>query len=169
MAKGAWDAVKAAEKAEKAARRAAAGHAAPASHGLLDVVPGTLPALARAVKLQREAGKVGFDWNDWRAVVAKIREELGEVESSMTEGQARREEEIGDLLFAMSNLARHLDIEPDAALRGANEKFLRRFRYIEAALALEGSSPGRSTLARMDALWNEAKALEKGSQSAPAG
>lgn len=161
MAKGAWDAVKAAEKAEKAARRAKAGLPPTPNEGILGKVTAALPGLARAVKLQAEAGKVGFDWNDPRAVIAKIREELDEVEASLDASQQERHDEIGDLLFAVANLARHLAVDPDGAVRSANQKFIRRFRFIEAALAAKGSSPAQSDLPEMDALWNAAKRAEK--------
>lgn len=168
MVKSAWEAIKAQEKAERAARRAAAGLAEPADTGVLGGVPGALPALARAVKLQDKAGKVGFDWNDPRAVLAKIREELDEVEACLDGTEGEQREEIGDLLFAVANLARHLKVDPDRALRGANLKFERRFAFIEAALAAKGSSPAQSTLDEMDALWNAAKAEEREQSNGPA-
>ena len=161
MAKGAWDRIKAEEKAAKRAAKVAAG-LAEVEGGLLAEVPGALPGLTRAVKLQDRAGSVGFDWNDPRAVIAKIREELTEVEATLDDtDDAARREETGDLLFAVANLARHLKVDPEGALRGANEKFLRRFRFIEAGLAARGRRPAGSTLAEMDALWNDAKAAEK--------
>ncbi|MFO1184015.1 MAG: nucleoside triphosphate pyrophosphohydrolase [Bauldia sp.] len=148
-----WDAMKAEE-------RKAAG-AAPA--GVLAGVPMALPGLTRAVKLQRLAGKVGFDWNDPRAVIAKIREEVTEAEAELVTGSRERlGEEIGDILFAVANLARHLEVDPEAALRSANAKFERRFAHIERALAAQGRSPGESDLAEMEALWQAAKANEAG-------
>ncbi len=155
--KGSWKRIKAEEKAERAAERAAAG--APAlPGGLLGEVPGSMPPLARAVKLQEKAGTVGFDWNDPKAVLAKMREEIDEIESAL-EGGARKEiaGEIGDMLFAVANLARHVKVDPGAALSATNIKFIRRFGYIEAALAEQGRGLADSDLAEMDALWNEAK------------
>jgi ATP diphosphatase len=122
-----------------------------------------MPALTRALKLQEKAGKVGFDWNDAKAVLAKIREEIDEVEAEIDAGRRDlAEAEVGDLLFAAANLARHFKADPEAALRGANAKFERRFGFIEAALAAEGRKPEQATLAEMDALWDEAKRREKG-------
>jgi ATP diphosphatase len=152
-----WEEIKTEEKAERAARRENAGDV-PAS--ALDGVPVALPGLARAVKLQAKAGRVGFDWNDPRAVIDKVREEIVEIESEIAHAapDARGvEDEIGDLLFAVANLARHLKIDPDAALRRANAKFIDRFRSIEAALALRGKRPETSTLDEMEALWQAAK------------
>ena len=158
MAKGAWSRIKAEEKAERAARRAARGEAHDGA-GLLDDVPPALPALARAVKLQDKAGSVGFDWNDPKAVIAKIREELDEMESEIDAGAGRQavEGELGDVLFALANLGRHLDVDPDAALRATNEKFRRRFAFIERHLALSGRHPKDATLDEMEALWQRAK------------
>jgi ATP diphosphatase len=104
---------------------------------------------------------VGFDWNDARAVIAKIREEVEEVEAELDAGKldlAGRE--VGDLLFVVVNLARHLKVDPESALRGANAKFERRFGFIETSLAAEGRAPGEATLAEMDALWTQAKRQE---------
>src|SRR5215813_10046238 len=154
--KGLWDRIKAEEKAERAAR-----HGMVAEEGALAGVPPGLTALARALKLQVKAGKVGFDWNDPLAVLAKIREEADEIAAELASsdtGAAR--DEVGDLLFAVVNLARHLGADPEAALRAANEKFERRFGYIEQALAAAGKTPEQSTLAEMDGLWNEAKCRE---------
>ncbi len=154
-----WDQIKAQEKAERAARRAAGRERA---SGALAGVPVALPALTRAFKLQEKAGKVGFDWNDPNAVLAKIREETEEIAAEVASGETRAAQaEVGDLLFAVVNLARHLDADPEAVLRAANAKFERRFGYIEDTLAAAGKSPAQSTLAEMDALWNEAKQLEK--------
>ncbi|HRJ68874.1 MAG TPA: MazG nucleotide pyrophosphohydrolase domain-containing protein, partial [Beijerinckiaceae bacterium] len=160
--KGAWDRIKAEEKAEKAARRGKGADFVPQEQGVLAGVPTTLPGLTRAVKLQDKAGKVGFDWNDPRAVIAKMREELDEVEQALDHGgAAERTEEIGDLLFVTANLARHLDVDPERALRGANAKFQSRFAHIERRLAALGRSPAQATLEEMDALWNEARAEDK--------
>jgi ATP diphosphatase len=153
-----WDQIKAQEKAERAARRAAGRERA---SGALAGVPVALPALTRAFKLQEKAGKVGFDWNDPLAVLAKIREETEEIAAEVASGETRAAQaEVGDLLFAVVNLARHLDADPEAVLRAANAKFEHRFGYIEDALAAAGKAPAQSTLAEMDALWNEAKRRE---------
>jgi ATP diphosphatase len=154
-----WDRIKAQEKAERAARRENDPQGArERSSGALAGVPVTLPALTRALKLQEKAGKVGFDWNDPLAVLAKIREEADEIAAELASGEARAaREEVGDLLFAVVNLARHLGADPEAALRATNQKFERRFGYIEQALAADGKTPEQSTLAEMDELWNAAK------------
>jgi ATP diphosphatase len=153
--KGLWEDIKAQEKAEKAARDGRM------DDGALAGVPLTLPALTRAVKLQAKAARVGFDWNDPRAVLRKIREEADEIEQALDGDRAQAAQEVGDLLFAAVNLARHLDADPEDILRGTNAKFARRFGHIEAALAAYGRSPRDSTLAEMDALWDEAKQLER--------
>ncbi len=154
-----WAEIKAREKAERAARRAAERNGADEpSSGALAGVAVALPALTRALKLQEKAGKVGFDWNDPLAVLAKIREEADEIAAELASGDASAAtQEVGDLLFAVVNLARHLGADPEAALRGANQKFERRFGYIEQALAAAGKTPEQSTLAEMDELWNAAK------------
>ncbi|MEI9902245.1 MAG: nucleoside triphosphate pyrophosphohydrolase [Hyphomicrobium sp.] len=136
------------------------------SAGVLGDVPVGLPALTRAIKLQNKAARVGFDWPSLAPVFAKLNEEIGELEGAIAEAgdkgdRAAIEEEFGDLLFVIANVARHLQLDPEAALRGANEKFTRRFRYIEEQLAAQGSSPAQSNLAEMDELWNAAKADEK--------
>jgi nucleoside triphosphate diphosphatase len=153
-----WDDIKAQEKAERAARRGGAERNA----GVLAGVPVALPALTRALKLQDKAGKVGFDWNDPLAVLAKIREETDEISAALASGErGAATAEVGDLMFAVVNLARHLGADPEATLRGTNQKFERRFRSIEQALAGAGKTPAQSTLAEMDELWNAAKAAEK--------
>ena len=121
-----------------------------------------LPALTRAVKLQKRAARVGFDWPSTAEVIEKITEESRElVEARDQLTQAEVEEEFGDLLFVMANLARHLSVDPEAALRAANAKFTRRFNRIEDWLAEGSRRPEDSDLAEMDALWNRAKAEEK--------
>ena len=129
---------------------------------VLDGVALGLPALTRAVKLQKRAARVGFDWPSTDEVVAKIVEEAAElVEARTTLTEAEVAEEFGDLMFVMANLARHLNVDPEAALRAANTKFTRRFNRIEDWLAEAGKIPAQSDLAEMDALWNSAKAEEK--------
>jgi MazG family protein len=123
---------------------------------LLDDVASALPALTRAEKLQRRASSIGFDWNNAHLVLDKLAEEAREVLAA--ENQDEREDEIGDLLFVVANLARHLKVDPEAALRRANAKFTRRFRHIEAALAARGVKPGDASLEEMEALWQDAKA-----------
>ena len=157
--KSAWERIKAEEKAERAARRPA--DSAPPSSLLSNVKAGQ-PALTRAMALQRKASTVGFDWNDPRAVLQKIREEADEIEAALDQGD--KEElaaETGDLMFALVNLARHVEADPEAALRGTNAKFERRFGYIERALTSKGRTLEAASLAEMDALWNEAKGKEK--------
>jgi nucleoside triphosphate diphosphatase len=151
-----WDRIKSEEKARKPPGQATEGRL-----GALAGVPVGLPALTRALKLQQKAGKVGFDWNDPLAVLAKIREEADEIEAAVRSGERKEAAaEVGDLLFAVVNLGRHLDADPEAVLRVTNQKFERRFGSIERALAARGRSPSESTLAEMDALWDEAKAQE---------
>ncbi len=145
-----WERIKAAERGAKAEAR------------VLDGVALGLPALTRAVKLQKRAARVGFDWPSTDEVVAKIAEEAAElVEARERLTATEVEEEFGDLLFVMANLARHLKVDPEAALRAANAKFARRFGRIEDWLAQAGKTPEQSDLAEMDALWNRAKAEEK--------
>jgi ATP diphosphatase len=160
--KGQWDAIKAEEKAERAARRAAAGLPDDSAKSALDGVPDALPALSRAEKLQTKASKVGFDWGAVGPVLDKIEEEIAETREALACGRAARiEEEIGDLFFAMANLARHAKVDPEEALRRANAKFVRRFAHVEAGLAVRGKRPEESTLEEMDALWDEARAADK--------
>jgi ATP diphosphatase len=155
--KNLWGRIKAEEKAERADRRGVAEHV-----GALSGIPLASPALTRALKLQAKASKVGFDWNDPLAVISKIREECDEIEVEIAAGEnAKAAAEVGDLLFALVNLARHLDADPEATLRATNAKFERRFAAIERSLAARGKRPEQSTLAEMDALWDAAKAAEK--------
>lgn len=147
--KAAWERSKA---AERSAERTS----------VLDGVPLALPAATRAVKLQRKAARVGFDWPDFGPVLAKIQEELTELASAIEANTtAQAAEEMGDLLFACVNLARHLDVDPESALRATNAKFERRFRRIEAWLAQTGRTPEQSSLSEMDALWERAKREER--------
>jgi ATP diphosphatase len=129
---------------------------------IMDGVALGLPALTRAVKLQKRAARVGFDWPSTDQVLAKMAEEMTElVEARDHLGADEVVEEFGDLLFVMANLARHMGIDPEAALRGANAKFTRRFNRIEDWLAEAGKTPDQSDLAEMDGLWNRAKVLDK--------
>jgi len=161
--KGLWGRIKAEEKRLKSEARTRRGLAAEDPPGTLDGVPLALPALSRAIKLQEKAGKVGFDWNDARAVLAKIREEVSEVETEIAQGSPQAlSGELGDLLFAVVNLTRHLKVDPEAALRGANAKFERRFAHIENRLAEHGQTPEGASLDEMEQLWVEAKARELG-------
>ncbi|ARU00948.1 nucleoside triphosphate pyrophosphohydrolase [Yoonia vestfoldensis] len=145
-----WEKIKAAERAGKA------------QGGVLDGVALGLPALMRAVKLQKRAARVGFDWPDTSHVLDKIIEEAAELVAARDRlTQVEIADEMGDLLFVLANLARHLGVDPEAALRGTNEKFTCRFKGIEKALAARGKSPADSNLAEMDALWNAQKALER--------
>lgn len=158
--KSAWERIKAEEKAERAARRPQ--HQADEHSALLSSVKAGLPALTRALELQRKASTVGFDWNDPRAVLNKIREEADEIEAALDRKDAEElADETGDLLFAVVNLARHAEADPEITLRRANAKFERRFAYIERALAAHGRTLGEATLDEMDELWNEAKAKEQ--------
>ncbi len=146
-----WEAIKAQERLAK-------GVDTPAS-GILDGVTNALPGLTRAIKLQAKASTVGFDWQDTGLVLAKIREEIEEVAEAINGGVPDAlADEIGDLLFAVANLARHAAVDPEQAVRGANAKFARRFAFIEKALAVRPKDAPVATLTEMDALWEEAKA-----------
>ena len=150
----AWEAQKAAERAGRA------------QSGTLAGIPVGLPALTRAAKLTRRAGRVGFDWPDAAAVLDKLEEEAEELRQEIQNApqdndSAAIKDEVGDLLFVLANLARKLDLDPEECLRGANHKFERRFGYIEQALQIEGKTPSDSSLDRMEELWQEAKRLER--------
>lgn len=147
---------------EEHKRRERADKAAAVGPSLLDDVPHALPALLRALKLQKRAASVGFDWDSAPKVVEKIAEEAREIVEAQAEGAGadKLEDEIGDLLFAAVNLARHLKVDPEAALRRANRKFTRRFKVIEETLASRDSSPGEASLEEMEAIWQAAKARE---------
>jgi MazG family protein len=158
---GFWERIKAQEK-----------NGPPETGSILDDVPVALPALTRAVKLQNKAAKVGFDWPSLTPVFDKLKEELNELEEAVAAtastpagkvlgDEAKVIEEFGDLLFVVANVARHLKIDPEAALRSANQKFIRRFQRIEELLAAQGRIPSQSTLAEMDRLWDRAKAEER--------
>lgn len=158
-----WAEIKAQEKADKLAERQANGIVAdPVLTSLLADIPYNLPALTRAEKLQAKASKVGFDWNDASLVLEKIREETSEIEEALaTQDQDNIEEEIGDLLFVVANLARHLSVNPEEALRKANFKFIRRFNYIENNMKLLDKDIQDASLEEMERFWNEARRLDK--------
>lgn len=151
-AKGMWEEMKAEERRAKGA-----------DHGnYLDVVPLALPALTRALKLQSRAARVGFDWNDAGLVLDKIEEEIAELRAEITRnsGDGRIEDELGDLFFALANLARHFGIDPERALSRTNAKFRSRFSHIERGLSAAGVKLGDASLDEMEALWQEAKQAE---------
>lgn len=154
--KALWAEIKAGERAERQVRRGEQ----PAAY--LDEVPSNHPALTQAIKLQARAATVGFDWNDVQQVLRKIVEETDEASAAIEAGEARAiEEEIGDLLFAVVNLARHAGVDPEAALRACNGKFRRRFGHIESTLTVQGQSLKGATLEMMERLWQDAKRQEK--------
>lgn len=153
-----WEAIKAEERAGKAENKQ---DDTPPS--LLDDVPRALPALSRAEKLDKRAARAGFDWPNVDAVIDKVREEIDELQDIAHSGDRKRtEEELGDVLFAVASLARHLDMEPEAALTGANLKFIRRFQYVEARCREEGLSVSEAGMDKLDAFWNEVRAADKG-------
>ena len=156
LAKGQWETVKHQERAAKAERK---GNTEPS---LLDDVPLVLPALSRSEKLTKRAAKVGFDWPDLPSVVAKVEEELEEVAEAHASGdKAAVHEEIGDLLFAVANLARKAGVDAEAALRDANLKFTRRFHHVEARCRQDGVQPAEAGLERLDGYWNEIRRSDK--------
>ncbi|MGI9415133.1 MAG: nucleoside triphosphate pyrophosphohydrolase [Hyphomicrobiales bacterium] len=158
--KGFWERIKAEERAQKQAKSGIT------QASVLDGVPTALPALMRAAKLQKKASRVGFDWADAAPVLDKIEEEIAELRHEMASGSAPKlEEELGDLLFAVANLARQLNLEPEAALQAANAKFTRRFKAVERKLAANGTAPEGASLAEMDTLWGEVKRDEQAAGS----
>ena len=161
--KALWHQIKAQEKADKAAARQAAGLPDKVEDkGVLAGVTQALPALTRAWKLQARASTVGFDWNDARLVLDKVREETAEIDEALASGdKAAIAEEIGDLLFVVANLARHVDADPEGCLQAANAKFERRFKGIEQALEAQGRTATEATLDEMEALWQAVKRSEK--------
>ena len=157
--KALWGQIKAQEKADRAARRAANG-IQEGDVSILDSVPQALPALTRAEKLQKCAGSVGFDWDDVQLVLAKCDEELAELREAVASGdQVAIKDEIGDLLFVVVNIARHMTVDPEDALRQGNQKFINRFNYIETVLKLKKKDWADTSLAEMEALWVEAKRM----------
>ncbi len=160
-AKASWDKIKQIEKAQKLAKKGLKEDKI--THSILDDVPKPLPALTRADKLAKQAATVGFDWPDWQTTFEKCTEELNEIKEAIEDGKGDRaiKEEIGDLLFAVTNLARHLDIEPEAALRDANNKFTRRFAYVERCCKQDDIAIEKAGLERLDEYWNEIRAKDK--------
>ena len=159
MAKGMWEKIKAEEKAERRAERIARG-LDPEDHGkgFLDSVPVALPALTRALKLQEKAARVGFDWGEAVPILDKIEEEVAELREALASGDtASIKDEFGDMLFAVVNLGRHLKVDSEAALSGTNDKFRKRFHYVERALEASGHSLEAASLEEMEALWQQAK------------
>ncbi|MGR6465626.1 nucleoside triphosphate pyrophosphohydrolase [Rhizobium sp. PAMB 3182] len=153
-----WDEIKRQEKAERAERRARRGLAADATDRHLGSVQRSFPALTEALKIQERAAKVGFDWSEAAPILDKIEEEIGELREALAGNQQEKvADELGDLIFAVVNIGRHVKADPEDALRGTNTKFRRRFGYIEDRLKAEGRTLGGATLDEMEALWQEAK------------
>ncbi|WP_379070991.1 nucleoside triphosphate pyrophosphohydrolase [Mesorhizobium sp. UC22_110] len=162
MAKGMWEKIKAEEKAERRAERLARG-LDPEDHdkGFLDSVPVALPALTRALKLQEKAARVGFDWSEAEPILDKIEEEIAELREALAKRDiASIRDEFGDMLFAVVNLGRHLKVDSEAALSGTNDKFRKRFHYVEQALETSGHSLENASLDEMEALWQQAKSAD---------
>ncbi|MBV1886906.1 MAG: nucleoside triphosphate pyrophosphohydrolase, partial [Parvibaculaceae bacterium] len=161
---GRWEQIKAEEKAAK--RKAASGdeQAVPAKESILNDVPITMPGLTQAVKLQKKAAKVGFDWPDTSLVIDKLNEEMLELSQEVTQeprDTSKIEDELGDILFVYANLARHLGVDPEAAIRRTNQKFRRRFGRIEELLSTKGKAFDEMDLAGLDLLWDQAKEEER--------
>jgi ATP diphosphatase len=156
--KAQWADIKTEEKAERAARRARRGLTDTEANGQLSSVPRALPALMEALKLQEAASRVGFDWGAAGPVLDKIEEEISELRAEIASGRSdKATEELGDVIFALANLARHLKTDPEDALRSTNTKFRNRFSYVEQGLEKEGKTPKDATLDQMEALWQRAK------------
>ena len=150
-----WSEVKAAEKKEKNGKTS--------QSGLLDSVPRAFPALVEAQQISSRAASAGFDWNDATQVLEKVREEIAEFESALSDGStAEKEDELGDLLFTLVNVARFVKVDPEQALRKTNAKFRRRFAHVEEQLAVRGRTPAESNIAEMESLWASAKERERG-------
>ena len=157
-----WDAVKAEEKRERAERRARRGITEDFKLGFLGSVHRAQPALTEAVKLQQRAAKVGFDWSEAEPILDKIEEEIGELREALHSGnQDKVTDELGDLIFALVNIGRHVKADPEEALRSTNTKFRRRFNYIETSLQQSNETLEAATLERMEELWQAAKAIER--------
>ncbi len=144
-----WEQIKREEKGEEGRK------------SVLDGLPAGMPALLHAYRIQEKVARVNFDWDDVKEVLEKVGEEIVELRRALEQGDTEKiEEEMGDLLFSLVNLSRHLKVPPEDALRRSNDKFMRRFRYIEAALELRGESLERASFEKLDALWEEAKGRE---------
>lgn len=156
-----WDEIKRQEKAERAERRARMGGEETFKAGHLGSVPRAFPALMEALKLQEQAAKVGFDWSDAEPILDKIEEEIAEFRVALSRGDKKHiSDELGDVIFAMANIGRHVGTDPENALRGTNTKFRRRFAHIEKGLEASGISLNDATLDEMEALWQDAKKTE---------
>ncbi|MBB3410498.1 ATP diphosphatase [Rhizobium sp. BK316] len=157
-----WDEIKQAEKRERAERRARRGITEDFKAGFLGSVQRSFPALTEALKLQERAAKVGFDWSAPEPILDKIEEEVDELRVALREGdKSKVSDELGDLIFAMVNIGRHVKADPEQALRGTNTKFRRRFNHIETVLYAEGESLEAASLERMEEIWQAAKAIER--------
>ena len=157
-----WDDIKQAEKRERIERRVSRGISEDFKAGYLGSVQRSFPALTEALKLQERAAKVGFDWSAPEPILDKIEEEIGELRVALKEGdQQKVSDELGDLIFAVANIGRHVNADPEQALRGTNTKFRRRFNYIETTLQAEGETLEAATLERMEEIWQAAKAFER--------
>lgn len=157
-----WDAIKKQEKQERAERRLARGITDDFKAGFLGSIARTQPALTEALKLQEQAARVGFDWSEPEPILDKIEEEVRELREALAQGKPERvADELGDLIFALVNIGRHVNADPENALRGTNTKFRRRFHHIETSLTESGETLEAATLERMEELWQSAKALER--------
>ena len=160
--KAQWDTIKQQEKAERLARRAARGSADDPDTGYLGSVQRSFPALTEALKLQERAAKVGFDWSEAAPILDKIEEEIGELREALAENKPDKvKDELGDLIFALVNIGRHVGAEPEQALRGTNTKFRNRFSYIETSLQASGETLEAASLERMEELWQAAKRIQR--------
>jgi ATP diphosphatase len=157
-----WDEIKQAEKRERAERRARRGMTEDFKEGFLGSVQRSFPALTEALKLQERAAKVGFDWSAPEPILDKIEEEVDELRVALRDGdKSKVSDELGDLIFAVVNIGRHVKADPEQALRGTNTKFRRRFNHIETVLDAEGESLEAASLERMEEIWQAAKAIER--------
>ncbi len=157
-----WDQIKATEKRERLGRRASRGVSEDPKAGFLGSIQRSQPALTEALKLQEQAARVGFDWSAAEPILDKIEEEIGELRQALAEGGSESiSDELGDLIFAMVNIGRHVKVDAENALRGTNTKFRRRFRHIETSLAASGETLEAASLERMEELWQAAKAIER--------
>ena len=157
-----WDQIKTAEKRERLERRASRGLSEDPKAGFLGSVQRSQPALTEALKLQEQAARVGFDWSAAEPILDKIEEEIGELRQALAEGDSGRiSDELGDLIFAVVNIGRHVKTDAENALRGTNTKFRRRFRHIETSLTASGETLEAASLERMEALWQAAKEIER--------